>query len=144
MSIGRIATRVVATAGEAETVLEAARRMAGTRVGCVVVARDGKPVGIVTDRDIAIRVVAKSLDPARVPISEVMTPDPDTIDESAPVEEAVERMADGGIRRLVVTAQGGNLLGIVSMDDIVESLAGQASGMGRLLRASRPTVAGPV
>ena len=88
--------------------------------------------------------VARSLAPARVALSEVMTPDPGTIDESAPVGEAIERMADAGIRRLVVTAQGGNLLGIVSVDDILEALVDQAAGIGRLLRASRPNVMSPV
>lgn len=64
MSIGRIATRIVATAGEAESVVDAARRMSGTNVGCVVVVRDGTPIGILTDRDIVLRVVAHDIDPS--------------------------------------------------------------------------------
>lgn len=69
-----------------------------------------------------------------------MTPDPDTIDESAPIPEALERMADAGVRRLIVTAQGGSLLGIVTMDDVVESLIDQAKAVDRLIRTSRPLV----
>jgi CBS domain-containing protein len=140
MSIGRIANRVVATAGELETIVDAARRMAGTNVGCVVVVRDGKPVGILTDRDIAVRAVAKEMDPLDTTIAAIMTPEPDTVDESAPVEDALERMAEAGVRRLAVTAQGGSLLGIVTMDDIVASLVDQARDIDRVLRTSRPNV----
>lgn len=63
MSVGRIATRVVATASPSESVLDVARRMAESNVGCVVVV-DGnqEAVGIVTDRDIVTRAVAKELD----------------------------------------------------------------------------------
>ena len=119
MSVGRIATRTLATAGRAESVVEAARRIADTDAGCVVVCLNGAAVGILTERDIVTRVVARGLDPATTDIAEVMTPRPRSIDESASAGAALEAMDWAGVRRLVVTADGGGLLGVVRREDLV-------------------------
>ena len=118
MSVGRIATRRLATAGRAESVAEAARRIADTDVGCVVVCLNGTAVGILTERDIVTRVVARGLDPRTTAIADVMTPRPRSIDESASAGTALELMDRTGVRRLVVTAEGGGLLGVVRREDL--------------------------
>jgi len=119
MSVGRVATRTLATAGRAEPVSEAARRIADTEVGCGVVCLNGTAVGILTERDIVTRVVARGLDPATTRIADVMTPEPRSVDESASEGTALEIMDRGGVRRLVVTAEGGGLLGVVRREDLV-------------------------
>jgi CBS domain-containing protein len=139
MSVGRIATRAVATAGQAESVLDVARRMDETNVGCVVVVEEGKPVGIVTDRDIVTRAVSKELDPAGTPVATVMTRDVRTVDESTPIEQAVATMGDSGARRLVVTGGEGRLAGILSIDDVMDLLVEEAHGIGRVLREAAPS-----
>ena len=81
MSVGRIGTRVVATASPAESVLEVARRMDENNVGSVVVIDENtKPVGIVTDRDLVTRVLARELDPAETPVAVVMSKDVRSVD----------------------------------------------------------------
>lgn len=140
MSVGRIATRVVATASRTESVLDVARRMEETNVGCVVVVEDGKPVGIVTDRDIVTRAVAKDLNLAGTPVSDVMTSEVRMVDESTPIEQAVAKMGSAKTRRLVVTGPEARLVGVLSIDDVVELLAEEAQSVGRLVRDAAPTL----
>lgn len=142
MSVGRIATRVVATASPSESVLDVARRMAESNVGCVVVV-DGnqEAVGIVTDRDIVTRAVAKELDAPETPISVIMSRDVHSVDESTPIEQAVATMSGAGTRRLVVTGPEAKLVGILSVDDVMQLLAEEADSIGKLLKKEEPTMA---
>jgi CBS domain-containing protein len=136
MTVGRICTRVVASASAQETVRAAAKRMAANDVGTLVVleAADGaKPVGILTDRDVAVRCVAAERDPDETRIAEIMTRPVQYVDESLPVEDAITRMASVGTRRLVVVGEAGRLVGVLSLDDILDLLAEEAGAIGRLL-----------
>src|SRR5688572_1268160 len=102
--IGQLCTRPVVTAAEDESVAAAAHRMAEYDVGTVVVVtRLAQPIGIVTDRDIVKRVVASGLDPEKMPVSAIMTREVQTVDESAPIEKALQIMAGACTRRLIVT-----------------------------------------
>jgi signal-transduction protein with cAMP-binding, CBS, and nucleotidyltransferase domain len=142
VSVGRIATRVVATASPAESVLEVARRMEDANVGCVVVVdQDTEPVGIVTDRDIVLRGVAKKLKLEETAVSSVMTSEVRTVDESTPIEEAIATMSSAGARRLVVTGKESRLIGLLSLDDVLELLVEEADGIGKLIRKEAPTLA---
>lgn len=142
MSVGRICSRVVATATAEETVRVAARRMVRNDVGALVVVQGGtrRPVGLLTDRDIAVRCVAADLDPDQTPIGSVMSAPPQAVDADTPIEEAVERMAGSAIRRLVVTGEDGRLEGLVSLDDVLRLRVGEAGSIGRLLEAQRASV----
>jgi len=141
MSIGRIATRVVATATPKESVLAVARRMAQHQVGAIVVVdSDNKPVGIVTDRDIVVRGVAREFDLDETPVSVVMTREVRTVDESLPIEQAIATMSSAGARRLVVTGSEGRLVGLASMDDVIELLAEEAKSIGELVRKVSPAL----
>lgn len=143
MSVGKIATRVVVTASPTESVLAVARRMEDANVGCVVVVdEDMEPVGIVTDRDIVIRGVSKELRLNETEISSVMTRDVRTVDESTPIDEAVATMGSAGARRLVVTDEESRLVGVLSVDDVVELLVEEADAIGKLIRKEAPTLAG--
>jgi CBS domain-containing protein len=129
----------VVTAGCGESVLDVARRMDQMNVGCVVVVEAGKPVGIVTDRDVVTRAVSKDLDLARTPASAVMSGDVRTVDESTPIEQAMATMGDSGCRRLVVTGREGKLAGILSIDDVMELLVEESRSIGKLLREAVPS-----
>lgn len=136
MTVGRICSRVVASASSQETIRVAAQRMAANDVGTLVVldATDGaKTVGIVTDRDIVIRCMAASLDPDRDQIGSVMTRPVHSVDEQTPVEEAMQTMAKVGTRRLVVVGEAGRPVGVLSLDDVLDLLADEAEAIGRLL-----------
>jgi CBS domain-containing protein len=143
MSVGKIATRVVATANGSESILEVARRMAEYNVGClVVVDGDPEPVGIITDRDIVTRVVATELDPSETAVSLIMTREVRSVDEATPIEQALALMGSAGTRRLIVTDSESKLVGIVSVDDVIELLVEEAESIGKLLRKERPTLSG--
>lgn len=135
MSVGRICTRSVSVASGSETVASAARRMAEREIGTLVVLDEGeRPVGVLTDRDVTLRVVAVGRDPAATRIEEVMSKPAVCVDETAPIESGLAHMAGAGTRRLVVTRADGRLAGVLSLDDVLELLVEEAQAIGRLLR----------
>lgn len=142
MSIGRICTRVVATASRNETVRTVADRMAEHNVGTVVVVEDEKPVGIVTDRDLAVRVLAAGLDAETTPADDIMTEQVRSLDEGTPIEDGLAAMKGSGVRRIVVTGEDGKLAGILALDDILELLVEEAERIGAILRKESPQMAG--
>jgi CBS domain-containing protein len=99
---------------------DAARLMRDENTGDVVVARDGRIEGIVTDRDLAIRLVAEDLDP-EVPVSEVCTADPITITADETPEAAAEVMREYSVRRLPVRDNRG-VVGFVSLSDLADQI----------------------
>jgi CBS domain-containing protein len=135
MSVGRICSRVVATAAPGENVLAVARRMREKNVGTVVVVSEAaKPLAIVTDRDIVLRCVASELAPKDTPISAIMTREIKSADEATPIEQALRTMAASGTRRLIVTGELGVLRGVLSLDDVMELITEESESIGRLLR----------
>jgi len=139
MSVGRICTRVVATAVAEESVWDVARRMEEHNVGTVVVTSPtGEPLAIVTDRDVVVRCVARSLDPKHTPVSVIMTRGVRTVDEATPIEQALRTMAQVRARRLVVTGEQGKLAGILSVDDVILLLGEEAASVGLVLAEASP------
>lgn len=136
MSVGKICTRVTLTASADETARAVARRMAEHGVGSVVVVDDsGRPVGLVTDRDVAVRVVAPGLDPDRTEVAGFMSMPVHSVTEDAPIESALSGMAGAGVRRSVVTDSDGALVGILALDDVLELLVEEAEAVGALIRS---------
>ena len=139
MSVGRICTRDVDLAMPDETVQIAAQRMHSRNIGSLLVLnQDSMPIGLITDRDMAIRVVAKGLDPTSVTVEEVMTRTPESIREDAPIETAISCMRAGPFRRLPVVDKQGKLVGLVSLDDILELLVEEFNDIGKLLKQESP------
>lgn len=133
MGLLSFARETVVTSPPGTPVREAAQRMKDENVGCLVVTRDGKPVGIVTDRDLVTRVVARGCDPERTSIEEVMTPDPITLDEELGLFEALEVMKDKGVRRFPVIDPGGDLSGFFTVDDVLYLLGIELSAVARIV-----------
>lgn len=143
MSAGKICSRVIATASPDETIRVAARRMAEFDVGTLVILGIGgqrRAIGVVTDRDIAIRCVAAKLDPDQTRVSDVMTTPVQCVSEHTPIEEAISQMASGATRRLVVTGDGDRVVGILSLDDVLDLLIEETGSIGRLLEKQRPHI----
>jgi len=139
MSAGRICSRSVDTIAMNDSVLTAARRMQSRKVGSlVVVDKEQRPLGVLTDRDLVIRVMAESRDPNETIVSEVMSRLPETVREDTPIEEALGIMRCGPCRRLPVITHDGRLVGILSLDDILDLLAEEFGEIGRLLRKESP------
>lgn len=114
---GRIA-RPIITIDEKASVLEAAKSMVKENRGSIVATKDGETVGILTERDILKKVVAKSFNPSSTTVKEVMTPSPVTIASERPLREAIELMNRRSLRRMLVTEKG-KVVGIFTLRDIV-------------------------
>jgi len=127
--IESLTARPVVTATPDEDVRSVARKMRDGHVGCVVVNEGRRPVGIVTDRDLALRVLAEG-DPTTTRVSEVMTIDPSTIEVGAGVEAVLRTMRAAGTRRLPVVDGDGALVGIVTHDDLLVVFARELGALG--------------
>jgi len=135
VSVGAICVRSVQVASPNETVRAVAARMADADVGTVVVLHeDGRPAGILTDRDITLRCVAKDRDPDTTEVRSVMSAPVTGVHESTPIESALSRMAGLHARRLVVVDDQERLVGILAVDDVLELLAEELASVGKLLQ----------
>ena len=139
MNISSISTRDVDTARLAETARTAAQRMQARNVGTLVVVDDGGRVaGILTDRDLAVRVVARGVDPNLARVADVMTSDVQTVHSHASIEEAVGLMRERGVRRLPVVDTDATLAGLLSLDDVLTHVADQLAEVRRFLDETSP------
>jgi signal-transduction protein with cAMP-binding, CBS, and nucleotidyltransferase domain len=121
--------------------VDAARIMGEMNVGSVVVvSADRRPIGILTDRDLVVRVMAQELDPGAVRAEEVMSRDLVTFQDSMGIYEAIERMTDKGIRRMPVVDDAGRLVGIVTMDDIIRILGREMIIIAKNIEKQSPPI----
>jgi CBS domain-containing protein len=142
MSVERICQCEVDVAEAGETVLSIAERMRQRTVGCVVVLNGAQePIGILTDRDLVVRVLADGKDPSATRVEDVMTHGPKTVTEGTAIEESLRLMRSGGFRRLPVIDRQGKLLGILTLDDILMLLAEELTSVGQLLNRETPRAA---
>lgn len=118
MKVGDVMTRGVIGIDIEETVQKAAEVMDRNEISSVIVLKDGDGVGIVTERDITSKVVAKSKDPRKVAVSEIMTSPLVTVKPDEDIDDAARLMRDKDIRRLVVTSNE-KIIGVLSEFDIV-------------------------
>lgn len=116
--ISDLAVMTPLTVEAAASVREVVELMRREHHGCVLVEADGKVVGIFTERDVLTRVVRKGLDPADVPVRDVMTPDPYELDAVDPPAYAIHRMVVGGLRHLPIYS-GSELLGFISVRNVL-------------------------
>ena len=139
MTVGQICVRDVDTIEPAASALDAARRMRDRKVGTLIVVNDqSQPMGLLSDRDLTLRVMAAGRDGARTPVTEVMSPMPTTILESSSIEAALSQMRLGRLRRLPVVTGLGTLVGVVALDDIIALLATEFSLVGGLVEMEAP------
>ena len=130
MQVSQILTREVETIRPEMPVREAAQRMRSMDVGSLPVCDGRHLLGMVTDRDITIRITAEGRDPANTPVQEAMTPDVAYVFEDQDVQEAARIMQQHQIRRLPVLSRDKQLVGIVALGDVAQTgkdrLAGDA------------------
>ena len=102
------------------TAVDAAKAMASEDVGPIPVAEGDRLIGIVTDRDLVVRVLAEGRDPASTTLEEVMASDLTTVEPDTQLEEALQLMSENQVRRLPVV-EGGRLVGIVAQADVARA-----------------------
>jgi CBS domain-containing protein len=143
MGIADFCTREVVTGGRQTSALELARIMRDRHVGDVVIVEtvEGgvRPVGGVTDRDLAVQVIARGVDPGQCVAEDLMDEDVHTAVGSESTYDAIWHMRSQGIRRLPIVDAHNRLLGILTADDVTEFLAQELSALARipLRQASR-------
>ena len=127
MRVGEICTRSVSWCETGASVIDAARMMRDAHINNVIVAEqwDGEriPVGVLTDRDIVIQIVAKEVDPKAVRVGDIMGREIFTVDEDEPVSETIENMRFNGVRRLPVIDKRGAMVGVIALEDLLRNLA---------------------
>ena len=138
MSIGEFCNREVIIARRDESVLEAAQLMRRYHVGAVVIVDEIKdkryPVGVVTDRDLVMEVLANKLDPETVLIGEILAESVVTVRASDGVFETVQHMRSRGVRRAPVVDDNRELIGIIAVDDLIALLAEEMTELYKLIR----------
>ncbi len=138
MPISEICNREVVIVQRSDTIFETARLMREHHVGDVVVVedRDGVriPVGIVTDRDLVVEIMAPALDQTIFTVGDIMVPDLATVKEQAGVSETIAYMRTKGVRRVPVVNAHGGLVGILTLDDLLELLAEELLALAKLVK----------
>ncbi len=127
-TIREVMTAGPTTVGGSTPVAEAARLMKSDDVGSVPILEDGKLAGVLTDRDIVVRVVADGRDPQTTAAGEVASRDPITIDPEQDVNEALRLMAEHQVRRLPVVDEDGRLVGVLAQADVAREAAPEQIG----------------
>ncbi|HVP31730.1 MAG TPA: CBS domain-containing protein [Myxococcota bacterium] len=134
MTLRDLVLRTPQTIEPSATARAAAQRMEKDGVGCLVVAHDKKPLGMVTDRDVALYVLVGKRDAGLVEVGEIAKGPPITVPITASLAEATRAMRRHGVRRLPVVDEQGELTGIVALDDLMRTVATEAGDLAEALR----------
>lgn len=144
MKAASICRQKCVTISVSDDLAAAAKLMRDEHIGFLVVVEPGTskergsaPVGVITDRDIVVAVVARDADPGALRVGDVMTPDPVVVRSDASLENVARMMRDSGIRRAPVVDVNGRACGVVSIDDILDVLARQLTDLAALIRNER-------
>jgi CBS domain-containing protein len=140
MNVGSTCHHAVVTIAAQDDLATAARVMREKHVGYLIVTEPGRRegtqrvIGVLTDRDIVVAVVAREVDPRSLTVGDAMTAGPFTAGEAEPVEVALRHMRELGIRRAPVVGHDGELKGVLSLDDVLEALAVQLNSIAAVIR----------
>ena len=141
LTAGEVCTRIVTIAYRGMRLAEAARSMREQHVGCLVVVEETDPgrvvVGILTDRDIVVSVVAKDQDARFMSVGEAMTTDVVMVREEDSVLDVFDLMRRKGIRRIPVTGPQGVLVGIVALDDLLGVMSEEMQALAGTIGSGR-------
>ncbi|WP_254765703.1 CBS domain-containing protein [Salinilacihabitans rarus] len=137
MAVQQIAEPDVVTAHRDDGVEDVVEKMATENVGSVVIVEDGSPVGIVTDRTIALSIREVD-DVADQTVDDLMAADLATVSADAGVFDVIRTLSDEGVRRVPVVDDGGSLEGIVSLDDLIVLLADEFGGISTVIEQQAP------
>jgi CBS domain-containing protein len=141
MNVGQLCQREVVTTRQGEELCAAAQVMRARHVGFLVVvepvAASGRQrvVGVLTDRDIVVAVLAREIDTRALTVGDVMSREPLLAEESQPVDSVLCLMREVGVRRVPVIDRDGYLVGVLSLDDVLEAMAEQLVNIAASIRS---------
>jgi CBS domain-containing protein len=138
MRVSDVMTRAVDFVDPTATVQAAAIQMAELDVGAVIVGTADRIEGILTDRDIIVRLVVEGLNPARIGVRDIMTPDVISCRADEDVEQAFAAMREGQFRRMPVLNGEGKLVGVVTMSDLAKHVESPEKVAEKLREISEP------
>ncbi|WP_246984587.1 CBS domain-containing protein [Halorientalis marina] len=138
MTVSKLLIEGIETAGPSATAEALAMRLAEVGIGSIVIEEEMRPVGIVTDRDIAVRVAARDRPADEVTAAEIMTEDPVTVRDDAGLFAVTETMREHGVRRMPVVNDEGTLVGIITLDDVMQLLATELDNLAAVIEAESP------
>ncbi len=138
MSAGQFCNRDIVVARKEDSVVQAAKLIRQHHVGCLVVVEDDAhgavaPVGIVTDRDLVVEVLAKEADAATTRLGDLLSYDLVTAHEDDRLWDTLQRMRVKGVRRVAVVDRHGVLKGLLASDDLLAALSGEMHELAKLL-----------
>lgn len=149
--VGALRQRNAISIEPTKNIVDAARLMREQHIGFLVVAEPSAPpvgrkvVGVLTDRDLVVAVIAREADPHALSVGDVMTRNPLLVSEDCPLDAALGLMREAGVRRVPVVGTEGGLSGVLSVDDVLDrmarqltNIAGSISGGQRTERVVRP------
>ena len=113
-------TRGVITLDSTKNVQDAAKVMSELNIGCIIISEDGVPAGIITDKDLVSKVVARDKKPSQTSVVEIMSSPIVTIPSSATIQEALAIMIKKGINHLIVTEKG-SIIGVFSYRNLIST-----------------------
>lgn len=140
MNVAQLCSRNVITVRKTDEVVTAARLMREHHVGYLVVIEPDfagstvRPIGVLTDRDIVVGIVARERDLRSMVVGEVMSENPVVVNQFDPIETAVQEMRRIGVRRMPVVGSLGELVGVLSLDDVLDSLAAELRNLAGAVR----------
>lgn len=141
MSVGQICNRDTVIVRKEESIVDAAKLMREFHVGCVIVVEDvehgAKPVGVLTDRDLVVEILAAELDPDTVAVGDIMSYELVTAGENDGLWDTLQRMRAKGVRRMPVVNAEGCLAGILTSDDLLELLAEEFGQLVKVIGKER-------
>jgi len=142
MKVGDVCNRVVIFVTQDEPVQRAAELMRKYHVGNLVVTefgdKDKVPVGVITDRDIVLEVVAKGIDPEDITVGDIISQDPPLVaGEEERIPDILEAMREQGVRRVPVVGAKRDLVGVLALDDLLQMIAIQLGTMADIVGSQR-------
>lgn len=141
MPVGEICNRDVVILKREDTIHEAAKLMRQHHIGDVLVVEERGgvqvPVGIVTDRDLVVEIMAPDLDQKVITVGDIMVRELATVNESIGVFEAIQYMRSKAVRRLPIVDENGGLVGILTLDDLLELLSEELLAIAKLVKCQR-------
>jgi CBS domain-containing protein len=138
MPIGDYCQRDVRTIAVDATLRSAAQQMADQGVGCLVAVAGRSVRGILTDRDLALRVIREGLDPDQSHVSDALTHDPLTVHAHSPLRVVTSLMRRRSVRRLPVVDDREELVGVIALDDLLPVIARELVGISEVVAAQSP------